>query len=186
MKTKQNIRSVAYGASGSTDICTLWIQGRIREWAKESGRQEEKNREHAEGWNFPTLLNQEHHQDFDYWLRKKFLIDEFTRQYIITALWSTTDDNETPLDENYTIDDLAPETLEQIVDDCRSFQDENQKYITDDLGMAGHDFWLTRNGHGVGFWDGDWEEPAATALDKSSKAFGEINLYVGDTGRVHL
>lgn len=21
----------------------------------------------------------------------------------------------------------------------------------------GHDFWLTRNGHGAGFWDGDWK-----------------------------
>jgi|TARA_R110000744_G_scaffold366338_1_gene475354 hypothetical protein len=22
----------------------------------------------------------------------------------------------------------------------------------------GHDFWLTRNGHGAGFWDGDWND----------------------------
>ena len=26
---------------------------------------------------------------------------------------------------------------------------------------AGHDFWLTRNGHGAGFWDGDWIAPVA-------------------------
>lgn len=24
--------------------------------------------------------------------------------------------------------------------------------------MAGHDLWLTRNGHGAGFWDGDWRD----------------------------
>ena len=46
--------------------------------------------------------------------------------------------------------------------------------------QAGHDFWLTRNGHGAGFWDGDWIEPAATILDKTSKHFGNVDLYVGD------
>ncbi len=44
--------------------------------------------------------------------------------------------------------------------------------------QAGHDFWLNRNGHGAGFWDGDWPEPAATTLDAASKAFGEVNLML--------
>jgi hypothetical protein len=47
---------------------------------------------------------------------------------------------------------------------------------------AGHDFALTRNGHGAGFWDGDWPEPAATELTKLSKEYGEVDLYVGDDG----
>jgi len=51
---------------------------------------------------------------------------------------------------------------------------------------AGHDFWLTRNGHGAGFWDGDWQEPAGAELSKASKAFGEINLYVSDDGKLYL
>jgi hypothetical protein len=50
---------------------------------------------------------------------------------------------------------------------------------------AGHDVWLTRNGHGCGFWDGDWSEPAATRLTKASKKFGEFNLLVGDDGKIH-
>jgi len=34
--------------------------------------------------------------------------------------------------------------------------------------QAGHDFWLTRNGHGAGFWDGDWPE-TGDALTEASK-----------------
>ena len=52
-------------------------------------------------------------------------------------------------------------------------------------GRAGHDFWLTRNHHGAGFWDGDWPEPQATALTDAAHAFGERNLYLGDDGRIY-
>lgn len=52
--------------------------------------------------------------------------------------------------------------------------------------MAGHDFWLTRNGHGAGFWDGDWPEPHASILTEASKTFGETDLYIGDDGKVHV
>ncbi|MDH1266753.1 hypothetical protein N5C81_03870 [Rhizobium pusense] len=51
--------------------------------------------------------------------------------------------------------------------------------------MAGHDFWLTRCDHGAGFWDGDWPEPAASALTEASKEFGNIDLYVGDGGQIY-
>jgi hypothetical protein len=52
--------------------------------------------------------------------------------------------------------------------------------------MAGHDFWLTRNGHGAGFWDGDWPEPLATVLTDAAHAFGELSPYVGDDGLIYL
>ena len=45
---------------------------------------------------------------------------------------------------------------------------------------AAHDFILTRNGHGAGFWDGDWSEPIATKLTELCKKFGEINIYLSD------
>lgn len=100
-------------------------------------------------------------------------------------------------DANYGTEDLAPEALERIKADCAKFQRDNADSITYDncnnsnrewgtSGQAGHDFWLTRNGHGAGFWDGDWREPAATVLDNASKAFGECSLYVGDDGKLYL
>lgn len=50
---------------------------------------------------------------------------------------------------------------------------------------AGHDFWLTRNGHGAGFWDRDLGD-VGDKLSEASKAAGEVDLYVGDDGKVYV
>ena len=46
-----------------------------------------------------------------------------------------------------------------------------------DLGM---DFWLTRNGHGTGFWDRDYSEETEKDLMSAVKNFKEKNLIIGD------
>lgn len=52
---------------------------------------------------------------------------------------------------------------------------------------AGHDFWLTRNGHGVGFLDRDeLSEADQKRLTEASKEFGECYLYVGDDGKLYI
>lgn len=126
----------------------------------------------------------------------------FTHAYITCALWSSTDDLGEPMDDGRDADDLAPETLAKMQADCAAFYAANEAHIQcdgapmsrDDLtaseserkaAMAGHDFWLNRNGHGAGFWDGDWPEPAATVLDEASKAAGSCDLYVGDDGAIY-
>ena len=118
----------------------------------------------------------------------KQTIDEFTRAYIECALWSSNDETDErggePLDKNYTANDLAPETLAQMVEDCRQFQADHVADITVNLERAGHDFWLTRNNHGAGFWDGDWPEEAGERLTAASHIWGEVNLYVSD-GRIY-
>ncbi len=116
-------------------------------------------------------------------------MDSFTRSYIEAALWSSMDNADAqggePLDANYDIDDLAPETLASITEDCVAFQRDNADYIGNDGEQAGHDFWLTRNGHGAGFWDGDWEHEAGERLTAASHAFKESDLYVGDDGLLY-
>jgi hypothetical protein len=69
--------------------------------------------------------------------------------------------------------------------DCQEFLEANTSEIDGNYEEAGHDFWLTRNGHGAGFWDGDWSEPAATRLTQCSKMFGNFDLYIGDDGMIH-
>lgn len=107
-------------------------------------------------------------------------MDTFTRAYITAALWSSTDDNDRPMDEKYGADNIAPNTLAKMETDCAAFQTANADDIGTELEQAGIDFWLTRNGHGAGFWDGDWPEPAATRLTDAAHACGEVGLYVGD------
>ncbi len=121
-------------------------------------------------------------------------LSTFTDAYIECACWSSSDDAGVPLDQ---IDaPLSNEALTLMRDDCRAFFLANESLILDDnciaagglssVIMAGHDFWLSRNGHGAGFWDGDWKEPFATALDNAAKSFDECDLYVGDDGKIYI
>jgi hypothetical protein len=72
---------------------------------------------------------------------------------------SEDDENEGNFPASAAPDDLAPATLEKIKADCAAFQAQAADLLTEaagrgySLARAGHDFWLTRNGHGVGFWD---------------------------------
>lgn len=104
-------------------------------------------------------------------------LDEFTKAYIECAFWTLPEDD---LMENKTIYDIAPESLEKIITDCANFQAIASQWNATDA-QAGHDFWLTRNGHGAGFWDGDWPEHG-DALTEWSKTFGPCDLYIGDDG----
>lgn len=125
-------------------------------------------------------------------------IDDFTRAYIEAALWSSTDesreDGGDPLDKNYSPEDLTDEALARIVCDCSEFQIRHTELLHDakynksewsDSEMAGHDFWLTRNGHGCGFWDRGLGE-VGDKLTEAAHAAGECNLYVGDDEKVHV
>jgi len=113
-------------------------------------------------------------------------MDNFLQHYIICALWSSTDDEGRPLDDNYSFEDIAPETLDAMRTDCELFKAKaDGLYSIAEESRAAHDFWLTRNGHGAGFWDGDWQEPEASQLTALSKEFGEVNLYIGDDGMIY-
>jgi hypothetical protein len=119
----------------------------------------------------------------------------FIASYIETALWSSTygDDNDTRnLDDGEH--DLAPETRKEMETEAGAFYDahsdqfqyDNITRNSEDVDAgAGHDFWLTRCGHGAGFWDGDWVEPVATQLTNAAHEAGERDLYVGDDGVIY-
>lgn len=86
---------------------------------------------------------------------------------------------------------IAPEGLAQIVTDCARFQQENAELLVKfedrykPMEYAGHDFWLTRNGHGAGFWDrgiGD----VGDALADSARAYGEAYVETGDDGMIYI
>lgn len=119
-------------------------------------------------------------------------LDEFTMAYVIAALWSSNDDDGDPLEDNYGVEDLAPEALATIIRECQQFQAQHgiPQYSDSrhsDAEKAGHDFWLTRNGHGSGFWDRDeLSEDDQDKYTQAAKAFGECDLYVGDDGKLYI
>ena len=108
----------------------------------------------------------------------------FYRAYLEAALWSSIDDDDEPLDSNYGIDDLSTETIGKTKIDCQAFFNHNYELIKSNLDRAGHDFWLTRNHHGSGFWDGDWPEDVGDELTEASHSYGECSLYVSN-GKVY-
>jgi hypothetical protein len=125
-------------------------------------------------------------------MTKKFdldSLDDFTRGYIGAILFSTTDNSDEsggkPLDVNYSEYDISSSAMAQIKRDCKAFQKENrsllsQAYLEDgryDEHKAGFDFWLTREGHGAGFWDRGFGA-VGDALTKNSKTYGSFDLYV--------
>lgn len=124
-------------------------------------------------------------------------LDTFTRAYIECALWSSNDESNEqggePMDANYDADDIAPDALTRIVSDCERFQRENAALLEVsclEAGQQGHDFWLSRNGHGAGFFDRytgtTIESAACDQLQEICREFGTCDLYVGDDKQLHL
>lgn len=121
-------------------------------------------------------------------------IAEFLAGYLRCALWSSTDEDGEHLDAAYSVDDFSPEAVRQSEVDCTEFFDGAAETLYAawssrgyEFSRAGHDFWLTRNGHGAGFWDRDELKGGfGKRLTKSCKKFKEVDLYVGDDRKVHL
>jgi hypothetical protein len=100
--------------------------------------------------------------------------EAFYRAYVEAALWSSDTEDGTPLDQiDAEIEDRTQAAMRR---DCQKFYEAN-RHLMDDPSQGGHDFWLTRNGHGTGFWDRDnLPEDVGEVLTQAAQAFGEVNL----------
>jgi hypothetical protein len=101
--------------------------------------------------------------------------------------------------EHATVADLAPSTLDEIISDCARFQEIAESFLKQAYArgyepeQAGRDFWFTRNGHGVGFWDravlkddGLGDSLSALCGWQARNGLGELDVYMGDDGKVYL
>ncbi len=52
--------------------------------------------------------------------------------------------------------------------------------------MLGHDIWLTRNRHGAGFFDRNYDAEVEEKLMKAAHELGEDYLYLGDDSLFHF
>jgi hypothetical protein len=123
-------------------------------------------------------------------MNKKYTIadlDVIVRTYAVAALWSSTDDNGEPLDDNYSLEDLAPEAIQTMKGDCTIFAQQNIELLHKSgltLEQIGHDFWLTRNGHGCGFWDRGLGK-VGEDMTAAANVYLGVDLYVGDDGLIY-
>ena len=121
------------------------------------------------------------------------VIERIYNAYLECALWSSHDeDTGECLDTlGYSAADMAECILSVMYSDCERFYFDNQELIDNlldasltDCDQIGHDLWLTRNGHGAGYWDRGLGDAGET-LTRAAHVMGESSLYVGDDNRVY-
>ena len=122
-------------------------------------------------------------------------LDSFTLAYLECALWAEEDRLETELGMVPQISDVAPQCLADIAESCRQFQSANFAELIGanyplhpsygPTEMAGHDFYLTRNHHGAGYWDRGLGAIGQRLTD-SAHNWGESCPYVGDDKRIYF
>lgn len=126
-------------------------------------------------------------------------IENFTRQYLATALWADgTREDGTPLDGDYDVDDFDDRSVERAREVCEDFLRANradvdaavQSGVWQDEGIA-QDLWLTQNRHGAGFWDryhGDDDDLRALGkrLTDAAHPYGEGYVYENIIGGISL
>ena len=114
-------------------------------------------------------------------------LEDCLQQYLETALWSSTDSDGNPLDNVFDESGVDAATKKEMLRDCSKFMQKN-KDLLDESGLSasdiGHNFWLSRNGHGAGFFDKGLGE-VGKKLQKAAKDFGSYDLIVGDDGYIH-
>lgn len=123
------------------------------------------------------------------------------QQLAKTLLWCSIYDDES-LDKDYSINQIDSACLVKLesefqefvaasiiaVKDKRGYCADLSRYF---LGMTDrfqleHDYILTRNHHGAGFWDGDWDKSVGEILTTVAHLHSEIEAYVGDDNFVYF
>ena len=85
--------------------------------------------------------------------------------------------------------DWSPEAMEQMEQDAEDFFAKAEDLLAqtgvEDPRQHGYDFWLTRNGHGVGFWDRGYGE-VGDKLTALADKYGSSDMYKGDDGKAYV
>ena len=123
-----------------------------------------------------------------------------------TLFWSETNEMVSqPFSETHSISGIEEKSLSELNRRFQEFVEEAEKKLTEKFGdswssiddfytgsatggfYTEHDFILTVNGHGCGFWErGDWQDGVGELLRELADKYREIHPYVGDDGKVHI
>ncbi len=114
-------------------------------------------------------------------------ISEAAAQYRMTALFASVNEQGSPLDapefDLCSWSELATLTTSAVVaqfivdhrDDCARVA------AISGWMHVGHSLWLSRNGHGAGFFDGDIGG-VSDRLQDAARSLGESSIYISDDG----
>lgn len=123
--------------------------------------------------------------------------DEFTRGYLACAEWLCRDDmasdtGEVSSERRDKVRGWTRAALKSAKADCAQFQRDHaadlEAYTAEtgrDLGSAGHDLYLSRNGHGAGFFDRG-NGAALDRLQDAARGYGEMDCCLSRSGWMRL
>ena len=107
------------------------------------------------------------------------------------GIWDSDSDDDEP--EYDSVRDWDAEAALSVLAECADFMAANYVEMVDaaavigrtvDWGRMGHDFYLTREGHGTGFWDRGYGE-LGDRLSEAAKVYGSANVFIGDDGLIY-
>lgn len=129
-------------------------------------------------------------------------IDTILNHYLIAAIWA-----DMPEDDSKSViadTDIHSDSVAACRREVAAFIELAENHANGDLieqykscefgeyeaaaaEMLGHDIWLTRNGHGAGFWSRD-NLPGTLGddLTEIANVIGPRNVYRGDDGKVYI
>jgi hypothetical protein len=109
--------------------------------------------------------------------------DDFLRGYLTAAEWL--------LDEEIDRDAVigwAPHAVADAAEDCKAFQEANAADLAEyaritgrAMESAGIDFWLSRNGHGAGYFDRG-NGAVFDRLQDAARVWSSRDVWLGEDG----
>ena len=114
------------------------------------------------------------------------MLESVVRHALIALLWTGTDDDGEPLDANYDVENFAPKAVAWLTGEIAEFMAANaDDLFVMELDQIGHDYILTRNGEGAGFWDRGLGARGAR-LTIAAQIHHAINAVIGDDGSLYI
>jgi hypothetical protein len=105
--------------------------------------------------------------------------DPFTRAYLECAEWAGLSEEDGQALELAVCPKWSNDALRKAHAECRDFRDYCKRAgieLSEDETADGHDFYLTRNGHGTGFWDRGYGERGKRLTD-AAHTFGDAGVW---------
>lgn len=109
--------------------------------------------------------------------------------YLGCALWTDHCNDESNLDSKYSVDDFLQTSVEQSKNDILWFMFHAYPWLHEtglDDESIGHNLWLTRGGHGTGFWDRGLGYKGDKLSDICKEMFGNKDAMETDNGKVEI
>lgn len=117
-----------------------------------------------------------------------YTLDAFAQAYVEAMFFTNGDcgDERGDIFNELGVERLTKPSIEAIRADCAAFEEKaadllDAAYYAEDCDYdrekAGRDFWYTRQGHGVGYWDRGLPDDIGSGLTDLAHHQGEVNPY---------